>query len=414
LASGTDGGNGVYRYGVSSGFPSSTYNASNYWVDVIFTPTITNDIQPPTVAGNTPASGLTAVPTNTTVTVTFSEAVQASTISFILRDPSNNAIPAVVTSDAATNTATLTPTSALANGTTFTATVSGAQDSAGNAMTSPVSWSFTTVDAVTARDPFTIWGPSATPAATSQVTSSAELGLKFRSDVDGIIRGVRFHKDLANTGVHVANLWTRTGQKLATATFTNETASGWQQVLFSSPVAIKADTTYVVSYFAPAGRYSITVSGLVSRVDNPPLRALASGGVYIYNPSSAFPTTTYRSTNYWVDVVFDERTAPTIVSRSPAPAATGVSRAAKVKVTFSEAIDPATINTGTFILRQGANAVAATITYDAATSTATLSPVSSLQAGTAYTVLVKGGDTGVKDLIGNPLAADAPWTFTTA
>ena len=32
--SGTDGANGVYRYG-SSGFPSSSYASSNYWVDVV-------------------------------------------------------------------------------------------------------------------------------------------------------------------------------------------------------------------------------------------------------------------------------------------------------------------------------------------------------------------------------------------
>ena len=59
---------------------------------------------------------------------------------------------------------------------------------------------------------------------------------------------MRFYKGPQNTGTHVADLWTATGTLLATATFTNETASGWQQVNFSSPVAITAGTTYVASY----------------------------------------------------------------------------------------------------------------------------------------------------------------------
>lgn len=37
LANGLDGGNGVYRYG-ATGFPANTYNANNYWVDVVFRP----------------------------------------------------------------------------------------------------------------------------------------------------------------------------------------------------------------------------------------------------------------------------------------------------------------------------------------------------------------------------------------
>ena len=70
--------------------------------------------------------------------------------------------------------------------------------------------------------------------------SPVELGLKFRSDVAGTITGIRFYKASTNTGSHVANLWSSSGTKLATATFTGETASGWQQVNFASPVSITA------------------------------------------------------------------------------------------------------------------------------------------------------------------------------
>jgi len=85
-----------------------------------------------------------------------------------------------------------------------------------------------------------------------------ELGMKFSSDEDGYITGARFYKASTNTGVHVANLWTNTGTLLATATFTAETGSGWQQVGFPRPVQIAANTVYVVSYHTNVGHYSYT------------------------------------------------------------------------------------------------------------------------------------------------------------
>ncbi|MCA1466256.1 DUF4082 domain-containing protein, partial [Bradyrhizobium sp. NBAIM18] len=79
-------------------------------------------------------------------------------------------------------------------------------------------------------------------------TSPVEVGVKFTASVNGTITGLRFYKGSLNTGPHIADLWSSTGTLLATATFTNETASGWQQVNFSTPVAITAGTTYVASY----------------------------------------------------------------------------------------------------------------------------------------------------------------------
>ena len=54
-------------------------------------------------------------------------------------------------------------------------------------------------------------------------------------------------KTKSNIGTHTAHLWS-SGRLLASATFANETASGWQEVLFSQPVQITAGTTYVASY----------------------------------------------------------------------------------------------------------------------------------------------------------------------
>ena len=111
--------------------------------------TFTNAIVP-TVTTETPASGATAVATNTTVSATFNEPVQSGTIGFNLKSSSGSTVAATVTYNSSTNTATLIPTAALANSTTYTATVSGAEDTAGDSMSGPVSWSFTTAAATTA------------------------------------------------------------------------------------------------------------------------------------------------------------------------------------------------------------------------------------------------------------------------
>ena len=107
----------------------------------------------------------------------------------------------------------------------------------------------------------TIWPSTAKPALVDGgPDSSVELGMKFRSDVAGTITGIRFYKASGNTGTHTGNLWTANGTRLATATFTGETASGWQQVNFTTPVAITPNTVYVASYHAGNGHYSATLT----------------------------------------------------------------------------------------------------------------------------------------------------------
>lgn len=86
--------------------------------------------------------------------------------------------------------------------------------------------------------------------------SPVEFGVKFRSDVNGCITGIWFYLASTNTGARVANLWTSTGALLATATFTNEMASAWQQVSSTTSVAITANTIYVAYYHTNAGHYS--------------------------------------------------------------------------------------------------------------------------------------------------------------
>jgi len=98
---------------------------------------------------------------------------------------------------------------------------------------------------------YTIFGNQAPSNFDLADTSSVELGVKFRPTVSGYVLGVRFYKHSQTTGTHIGSLWTSAGTRLASATFTAETSSGWQQVYFASPVPVVANTIYMVRHVAP-------------------------------------------------------------------------------------------------------------------------------------------------------------------
>jgi hypothetical protein len=205
-------------------------------------------------------------------------------------------------------------TAAPAAGSSFTGwsgACTGASSTCQVTMTAARSVTATFTTGTTATGPYTIWPNTARPVNPSDPDATPlELGVKFRANVTGYITGIRFYKGSTNTGTHVGSLWSRTGTLLGQATFTNETASGWQQVTFATPVAITANTTYVASYHTNVGHYAGDNDYFATTgVTNGPLTALATGtdgsnGVYRYSASSAFPNQTFRSSNYWVDVVF--------------------------------------------------------------------------------------------------------------
>ncbi|WP_413250417.1 DUF4082 domain-containing protein [Sinomonas flava] len=366
----------------------------------------------PSVSSTSPAAGATGVAVSSTVSATFGQDVSASSIQFALEDPSGASVAGSVSYSSSTTTATFTPSSALANNTQYTASVSGATNSTGQTM-SPYSWSFTTVAAYSC--PCTVFPTGATPAtASANDASGVELGMKFQTDTAGQITGVRFYKGNLNTGTHVGNLWSASGTKLATVTFVNESASGWQQAYFATPVSVSAGTPYIVSYYAPNGGYAYTGNGLVSQQGAPPIYGLASGssggnGVYGYGASSSFPTGTYSATNYWVDAVFNPGSpaAPRILGTSPAQAATGIPVTTAVSATFDQAVDP---SGASFTLAPSSGPVVAGSTGNvSATGTYTFTPSAPLAGSTTYTASVSG----VKSATGQAMPSAVSWSFTT-
>lgn len=104
-------------------------------------------------------------------------------------------------------------------------------------------------------------------------------------------------------------------------------------------------------------------------------------------------------------------TPPTAISAAPPSAAAGVCPNTMVTVTFSEAMNPATINGTTITLTgPGLTAVAGLVSYNVGSKTATFSPSAALALNTLYTATVT---TGAQDKTGNALATNFVWTFTT-
>ncbi len=162
---------------------------------------------------------------------------------------------------------------------------------------------------------FTTQTPVLTDGCDSSACTSYELGMKFQSSVGGTIRAIRYWKDANEpAGNHVGHIWSSTGTSLASTTFVNETASGWQQQALTSPLTIQANTTYVVSVnivshyvdtnSGPFFPILNTDAGLFFPVVNGALTSLADGDNAVFGKPGLFPTQSYEFSNYFRDVVF--------------------------------------------------------------------------------------------------------------
>lgn len=273
--------------------------------------------------------------------------------------------------------------------------------------------------------PCTIYQPVDTPAVTNSNDGSngIELGVKFRASINGYITGLRFYKSSNDTGMHIASLWTLNGTLLARDTFTNETATGWQEVFFNTPVAVTANTTYVASYNSPSGYYAQTSPYFDTEHVNGPLTAIARtdpdgpNAVYEYSGVPVFPASNSQTENYWVDVVFNssnvDNAPPEVIATTPSNE-TGISINPTITVTFDEAVNPTTLLTGSLELTDPFNAhIPFTINYNPGLHTVAITPTITLQHSYPYTLTIKGGEFGVQDVAGNVLATDVTRLFTT-
>ena len=240
--------------------------------------------------------------------------------------------------------------------------------------------------------------------------------MKFRASVNGFVTGIRYYKPQ-----HVDRHPRRqpldgTGTRLGNVTFTNESASGWQQATFASPIPVTAGTTYVASYFTP-GRYAVNSTYFAGRDHPRTAHRAANGtdggnGVYRYTTTpGTFPNSRYNSENYWVDVVFAESAQDNLPAHGhrPVPRDRRHRRPVGIRpsASFSEPVIGSSVS---MKLRNSANqVVTGTTAYDAATVTATFTPQTDLAYSSSYTVTVSGA----RDAGGNTMAP-VSWNFQTS
>src|SRR5215207_2936638 len=373
-----------------------------------------DDTTAPTVTSVAPTDGATAAEATTNVTATFSEDMNASTITgttFTLAKQGTTStttpVSATVSYDSATKKATLNPDTNLDPGATYTATVKGGtggvKDTWGNALATDKTWSFTTAAAgtpveglkgeyydnkdftnlkLTRTDP-TIdfnWGMG----SPDPLIGPDNFSVRWSGQIKAERTETYTFYATTNDGVR---LWIN-GQQLI---------NGWSDgaKTKTGTIALQAGQWYPITMEHYEG-LNMASAKLEYSSPSTPRQVVPS--------SKLSPTASPDST------------APTVSNVAPQDGATGVTVSANTEATFSEAMNATTINATTFTLtEQGSTTpIDATVSYDTQAKKATLDPSANLKAATTYTATVKGGTNGVKDLAGNALATDKVWSFTTA
>ena len=324
---------------------------------------------PPTVIATVPANLAVAVPINQALSTTFSVAMTPATINattFTLAGPGTTPVTGVVTYVAAGSTATFTPSAPLAYNTTYTATITtGAQNLAGTALAQNFVWTFTTGLAV-----------AVPPTVTSTIPLTGATNVPANQAVSATF-SVPMNPATIN-----GTTFTLTGPGTTPVAGLVAYAAIGNTLTFIPTANLLTNTLYTATI--TTGAQNLAGTGLANN--------------YVWTFTTVPPVIV----------------PPQIVSTLPANAATNVPLTQAVSATFTKAMNPLTLTNATFFLTQGGNPVAATLSYNAVTFTATLTPTVALLPSSSYLATVTNGAT---DLAGDPLGttgAPNPWTFTTA
>jgi hypothetical protein len=324
----------------------------------------------PTVIATVPANLAVNVPINQALSATFSVAMTPATINattFTVTGPGTTPVKGTVAYVAAGSTATFTPTARLVPNTLYTATITtGAQNLADDTpLAQSYVWTFTTGTTVVL--PPTVISTIPLEGATN-VPANQAVSATFNVPM--------------NPATINSTTFMLTGPGTTTVAGLVAYAAIGNTLTFTPTANLLANTLYTATITTGAQNLADT--------------GLANNYVWTFTPGAPVVV------------------PPEIVSTLPVNGANNVPLTEAVSATFTEAMNPLTITNATFQLTQGGNAVAAALTYDAITFTASLTPTVTLLPNTTYTATVTSGAT---DLAGNPLGttgAPNPWTFTTA
>jgi hypothetical protein len=329
----------------------------------------------PAVTAMAPACSATGVPINSAILVNFSTAMNTATITgttFTVTGPGVTPIAGAI-SYPASNQVKFTPTVTLPPSTFITVNVTGGaagvKDTGGNAMALPgFSCGFTTGLTPDTTPPFVL--ATSPSCGATLVALNTKVAVTFSEPMDPLT--------------------------LTTSTLTLTVPPGTTPVLGAVVSAPSGSVTVVTftptSALTPSTVYQITATTGVKDL---------AGNAMVSNFTCTFTTGPAP-----------DNTPPTVISSNPSCGATLVPLNKTVNVTFSEPMDPFSITTANFLLAgPGTTAVVGTVAYDVTNNIATFTPTSPLASNTLFTFTVT---TGVKDLAGNPMAANFVCTFTTA
>ncbi|AMV73759.1 repeat-containing protein [Desulfuromonas sp. DDH964] len=324
-----------------------------------FTTGAAPDTTAPTVTLTVPINGATGVAIGNNLSATFSEAMDPLTLTNLSFSLASGGTAVAGSVTYAGVTAIFNPATDLAFNTTYTATVTtAATDLAGNPLASNHVWSFTTGAA-----PDTL-----APTVTLTAPLNGASGLAIGNNITATFSEAMDPLSITNLTFTLSD---GVNPVAGAVTYSGVLA------VFNPLVDLAASTTYTATVTTAA----------TDLAGNP----LASNHVWSFTTGVAADTT-----------------PPTVTSTVPIDLATGVAISSNITATFSEAMDPLTLTTLTFTLKEGVNPVAGAVTYIG--NTANFNPTLDLAPNTLYTATIT---TGATDLGGNPLASDYIWEFTT-
>ncbi|MBN1499288.1 MAG: clostripain [Spirochaetes bacterium] len=323
------------------------------------------DTTPPVIVSTTPVTGATGIAKNSTISVSFSEAVDPATVdtnSFIVNNGTVN-LSGTVAMSSDNITAVFTCTADMAYDLTHTVTIKASvADMAGNELGTDGIFSFTTGAA-----------PDTTPPTVSVNPANNAVNFGLSGNVE-----LTFSEAMNPVTINNTNIQLLQGASTVGSTVTYNT--GTHIATINPTVDLDYSTIYTVKVYTGA--------------------ADASGNTIASVFTSTFTT-------------IADTTPPSVSSHAPLSDATGVAKGTNITITFSERLLSSTVTSSNItVVKKSNNAfVAGTVTYDDASKTATFNPTSDLEAGpTTYTVTV---GTGIKDLHNNSMISNVTWDFTT-
>jgi hypothetical protein len=310
----------------------------------------------PLVVSTIPLSNATMVPLNQVISATFNKKMDPASFSqasFTIDGVLKASIPGTVSYNVADSTMRFTPSGKLALATTYTCTVKATvKDLDGNYLQTDYRWAFST-------------GPVIAPIVilTDPLNNATNVALNK-------IITATFSLPMDPLSINASTVTVKNGTTLVPGVVT-----------FSGSVATFTPTTTLL----PSTLYTGTITTGATNADGTPMQA-----DYVWS----FTTATIP---------------PTVISTDPTNNATGVVLNKLIRANFSVAMNPLTITSSTFTLKQGTTAIAGAVTYSG--TRATFTPTTALLANTVYTATITNG---AANATGVPMTNNYVWSFTTS